>query len=246
MIAVGLSDRGLLRDNNQDYFFVSENKEMPLFILADGMGGYKGGEIASMSSVKIVKEIFEKNYISIKEDQHVINLIDKSFYEANRYIYNKAKNSEELSGMGTTLILLYIFNNKLFIGHVGDSRVYIVKKELIQITEDHSLVNELVKNGEITVEEARTHPKKNLITRAVGVNLDVKADIYIKENMTCGKILLCSDGLSNMITDEEIYKLINSSKKEGKEGLCDICNNLVEKAKENGGKDNITAILIEL
>lgn len=241
MIAEGLSDIGIVRNSNQDSFYVSDNKAMPLFILADGMGGYSGGEYASQTAVDTVVKIFKENYKKIEKDTDVINLIEESINKSNSSIHSKSLNEENLKGMGTTLIVLYIFAGHLYIGHVGDSRLYYIDDSITQLTDDHSLVNELIKNGEISKEEARNHPQKNLITRAVGTNYIVKPDILRYNYTPNDYVLICSDGLVNMVCEEEIYKIIKSS-----ENLKNINKLLIEEANNNGGKDNITTIVIKL
>lgn len=241
MIAEGLSDIGIVRNSNQDSFYVSDNKAMPLFILADGMGGYSGGEYASQTAVDTVVKIFKENYKKIEKDTDVINLIEESINKSNSSIHSRSLSEENLKGMGTTLIVLYIFAGHLYIGHVGDSRLYYIDDSITQLTDDHSLVNELIKNGEISKEEARNHPQKNLITRAVGTNYIVKPDILRYNYTPNDYVLICSDGLVNMVCEEEIYKIIKSS-----ENLKNINKLLIEKANNNGGKDNITTIVIKL
>lgn len=241
MEAVAKSDIGKARDMNQDYYYISAPGEKPqIFILADGMGGYKGGEIASCLATKTalsyIKSNFEK---TLKEREEILKLIKSSIEYSNMIVYEKSKENKELEGMGTTLEVCLIYNNKAYIGHVGDSRVYRIRKEFMRkLTRDHSYVEKLVKDGTITKEEAMHHPKKNMLTKALGCTAFVDPDVTVKGFMKDDIILMCSDGLTNMVEEEEIYKIIKGSPMMA-------VDKLVEKANENGGYDNITAILIK-
>lgn len=243
MIVGAVSDVGLKRQNNQDYMFVSTEKEFPLFIIADGMGGHNAGEIASSMAVKIIIDKFSKNKDKLKNERGIKLLIKEAIQEANDNIYLKSLNKPELNGMGTTITLAYLHNNKIYIGHVGDSRAYVIKNNKIsQITEDHSLVNELVKNGSITPAEAINHPQRNMITRAVGTSYKINLDLYILSYEQKDKLILCSDGLTNMVDDNTILEVINCNDLD----MYKVCNDLVVLAKENGGRDNITVVGINL
>lgn len=240
MIVGAITDVGLIRENNQDSMFVSKNKDFPLFIIADGMGGHNSGEVASSMAVDLVKEnlIFHKE--KLVNDKNIKNLLESAILDANKKIYNKSKENEIYNKMGTTVILAYINKSKIYLAHVGDSRAYIVGEGIEQITEDHSLVNELVKNGSITKEEALHHPQKNMITRAVGTSDSLDIDIYVLPYKKEDILVLCSDGLSNMVVEEE---LLNTFK--GEDDMCIAVDKLVLKAKENGGKDNISVIAVK-
>ena len=235
------SDIGKARDMNQDYYYIpSPRNEIQIFILADGMGGYKGGEIASCLATKTalsyIKSNFEK---TIKEKEEILKLIKSSMEYANMVVYEKSKEDKELEGMGTTLEVCLIYNNKIYIGHVGDSRVYRIRKEFMRkLTRDHSYVEKLVKDGTITREEAMHHPKKNMLTKALGCTAFVDPDVTVKGFMKDDIILMCSDGLTNMVEEQEIYKII-------KENRMTAVDKLIERANENGGYDNVTAIVIK-
>ena len=235
------SDIGKARDMNQDYYYIpSPRNEIQIFILADGMGGYKGGEIASCLATKTalsyIKSNFEK---AIKEKEEILKLIKSSMEYANMVVYEKSKEDKELEGMGTTLEVCLIYNNKIYIGHVGDSRVYRIRKEFMRkLTRDHSYVEKLVKDGTITREEAMHHPKKNMLTKALGCTAFVDPDVTVKGFMKDDIILMCSDGLTNMVEEQEIYKII-------KENRMTAVDKLIERANENGGYDNVTAIVIK-
>lgn len=234
-----ITDIGKKRKLNQDYVYTSE---MPIgnlpnvFIVADGMGGHNAGDYASKYTVEtIVKEIersFEKNPVRI---------LEKAIEEANSHIREKAREDETLSGMGTTVVAATCLGKYLKVANVGDSRLYIVNKdEIKQITRDHSLVEEMVRMGGIDRETARNHPDKNIITRAVGVKESVEVDFFDVELKQEDIVLMCSDGLTNMLEDEEIRMILN-----GQRDIVEKAQELVRAANNNGGKDNISVILIE-
>ena len=240
IIAYAKSDIGKAREMNQDAYYISEpSSPIKLYLLADGMGGYKGGEIASNLAIKCAKSYIENNFKDVAKDRDsLIQLVASSMEYANMVVYEKSKEDKELEGMGTTLEVCLIYNNKAYIGHVGDSRVYRIRKEFIRkLTHDHSYVQKLVKDGTITEEEASHHPKKNMLMKALGCTAFVEPDVTVKGFIKDDIILICSDGLTNMIEDKEIYEIIK------KEGTL-AAEKLVEKANENGGYDNITAIVI--
>lgn len=243
MIVGAVSDVGLKRQNNQDYMFASTEKDFPLFVIADGMGGHNAGEVASSMAVKTILDKFRGNLDKLKNEKAIKLLIKEAIQEANDNIYLRSYERQELNGMGTTITMAYIYDTKIFIGHVGDSRAYVVKnRELSQITEDHSLVNELVKNGSITPAEAINHPQRNMITRAVGTSYKINLDLYILNYEDKDKLVLCSDGLTNMVDDKTILEVINSNDLD----MYKACNELVSLAKNNGGRDNITVVGINL
>ncbi len=228
---------GRIRPLNEDAYYVSEPNStgMVLAIVADGMGGHNAGEIASGKAVGIVqKDVIEQGDKSARE------ILVKAVDDANREIYEMSKNKKSLSGMGTTMTACVAENNNVTAVQVGDSRLYRIRKDSItQITKDHSLVEMLVESGEITKEEAKSHPQKNIITRAVGTDKTVESDVYEFKTKKDDVILLCSDGLVNMVEDETILSIINTSK-----NLEEAANNLVLNAETAGGTDNITVILI--
>ncbi len=241
MEAFAKTDVGKARDMNQDYYYISpENEELKLYILADGMGGYKGGEVASKLATISTKNYIESNFENtIKDKEEILNLIKNSMEYANMVVYEKSKEDEELESMGTTLEVCLIYNNKVYLGHVGDSRIYRIRKDIIRkLTTDHSYVEKLVKDGTITKEEAVNHPKKNMLTKALGCTAFVEPDVTVKGFIKDDIILMCSDGLTNMIKEQEIYNIIKNDYKIA-------VQKLVEQANENGGYDNITAIIIK-
>ena len=234
------SDIGKVRDMNQDSFFISKpGDELQLFILADGMGGYKGGEIASKLAIETSKNYIINNFKSIVPDkENILKLIKSAIQYANLVIFEKAKEIPELENMGTTMDLCLVIQNKVYIGHIGDSRVYRKRKDFFRkLTTDHSYVQKLVSDGTITKEEAYNHPKKNMLIKALGCSSFIEPDVMVKGFLKGDILLMCSDGLTNMIKDNEIAEIINRNPVEA-------CNNLVNKANENGGLDNITAVII--
>ena len=234
-----MTDVGRTRLVNQDYVFscLQPVGNLPnLFIVADGMGGHQAGDFASSYSVK---KILESISLSLQKNPHKI-FADAIRY-ANRELIEKAKANPELKGMGTTVVLLTIIGEKAYVANVGDSGLYLMEDTLTQITVDHSLVQEMIRIGELTKESARLHPDKNIITRAVGAGRDINAD-YFEFTLTEKSILLmCSDGLSNMVDDEQLAILLKSAKKPEKIG-----KKLIEAANRNGGKDNIAVIVINV
>lgn len=234
------SDIGKIREMNQDNFFVSDqDDEIKLFIVADGMGGYKGGEIASKLAIDSVKSYIINNFNETnKEREKILDLVKNAVEYANMVVYEKSQEVEELNGMGTTIDVAIIQSGKLYIGHVGDSRVYRLRKEFFRkLTVDHSYVEQLLKQGNITKEEAYNHPKKNMLTKALGCTAYVEPDVMVKGYQKGDVLLMCTDGLTNMIREEQIFQIL----KDNPEQACDI---LVDKANENGGLDNITAVII--
>ena len=202
--------------------------------------GYKGGEVASKLATESVKKYIQSNFDSIiKEKEAILKLLASAVEYANMVVYEKSKETQELEGMGTTLEVCLIYNNKAYIGHVGDSRVYRIRNEVIRkLTKDHSYVQQLIEDKKITREEAKTHPKKNMITRALGCTPYVEPDLRAR-NFEKGDIfILCSDGLTNMVEEKQIYEII-------KEDIQNAAERLVDEANQAGGYDNITVIIIK-
>ena len=233
-----LTDIGRRRQLNQDYIYCSETPvgNLPnLFIVADGMGGHKAGDYASDLAVEtVVREAgasFEKSPEKI---------LDHAISRANEILRRRASEDFALSGMGTTLVAASCIGRYLEVANVGDSRLYVIGDRIVQVTEDHSLVEEMVRMGGIGREEARNHPDKNIITRAVGAKDYVEVDFFDRELQTGDIVLLCSDGLTNMVDDETICRILKNGK-----SLKDRVEELVETANRNGGRDNISVIVIE-
>ena len=233
-----LTDIGRKRQLNQDYIYLTENPvgNLPnLFIVADGMGGHKAGDYASDLAVEtVVKEA------GASLEKSPSRILGHAITIANRILRQRASENFALSGMGTTLVAATCIGRFLEVANVGDSRLYVIGDEIVQITEDHSLVEEMVRMGGIGREEARNHPDKNIITRAIGARDDVEVDFFNLELQTGDMVLLCSDGLTNMVDDETICRILKNGK-----GLRDRVEELVRTANENGGRDNISVIVIE-
>lgn len=242
MIVSAISDIGVKRENNEDAMYASSDEGLPLFIVADGMGGHNAGDIASNMAVEIIRDKFISMKDNLNSSRKIKKTINNVLLEANNFIYKKSLDLDGCDGMGTTVVLGYYFNNKFYLGHVGDSRAYIISNNNIrQITDDHTLVNELVKKGSISKSQALNHPQRNVITQALGTDIDIHIDIYEVEFNDGDVLLLCSDGLYNMVDEELILDtLINSP------SLDDGTKVLVNKANENGGIDNITIITTKL
>lgn len=233
-----ITDIGKKRKVNQDYVYTSESSigNLPnLFIVADGMGGHNAGDFASRLTVEtMLKEIsgsFEKNPVKI---------LGKAISVANDVIRRKAAETPDREGMGTTVVAATSIGKYLHVANVGDSRLYVVGKEIRQVTRDHSLVEEMVRIGTISHSEARNHPDKNIITRAVGASVEVEPDFFTVELQEGDEVLMCTDGLTNMLEDEEIRMIMS-----GGRDIVEKAQALVDAANANGGRDNISVVLIE-
>ena len=237
--AFSITDIGERRRVNQDYVFCSEKSigKLPnLFVVADGMGGHNAGDYASRYCVEFFKQKIEEHEITSP-----IALIEAAIKETNEALLSKAQEQSELEGMGTTLVVATIFDNEMYVANVGDSRLYVIGKEMKQVTEDHSLVEVMVKTGELDRQEARVHPNKNIITRAIGANITVEPDFFEVNLEEGDTVLMCSDGLTNMLEDETIERIIKEN-----DDPATAAETLVRCANENGGKDNIAIIIIKV
>ena len=235
------SDIGKAREMNQDAYYASQPSEtVGLYIVADGMGGYNGGEVASTLAVTTAKNYIENNFAQIEHTKEKIEELVKNAIEyANMVVYEKSKEVKMLEGMGTTIEVALVKDNRVYIGHVGDSRIYRIRKNFIRkLTTDHSYVEKLVKDGTITREEALHHPKKNMLTKALGCTSFVEPDTMVKGFLKDDILVITSDGLTNMVKDEEIYNTIT-------ENIDTAAEILVEKANKVGGLDNITVIIVQ-
>ena len=220
--------QGLVRANNQDNWLA----ESALYGVADGMGGHKGGETAS----RVALQVFRNAIGQKKPDADALRMAVEA---ANRRVYEMSARDDTLSGMGTTMSMIWQDTNRLLIAHVGDSRIYRLREgRLQQITNDHSFVAELVRNNIITPEMAKTHPQRNIITRAVGVDPFVQVDVLQEELLPGDLWLICSDGLHGMVEDEEIQTILSEMELE------DAAERLISRALENGGHDNVTFVLL--
>lgn len=235
MIVAAKTHKGLVREKNEDCFFI-DDLTYRLFVVADGMGGHKAGEIASHEAVEIMKTEF----LNAPKDAVYENLMRTAFEKANADIFGKASVSTDMEGMGTTLTVLFVEGETLHFGHIGDSRAYFVGEEkLEQITTDHTLVEQLILNGTLAREDAGKHPNRNVITKAVGVDKSLEID-YFTRNREQERVLLCSDGLTDSLNDDEIFEIVKNS-----ETLADAVQSLVAHSNQKGGHDNITVVLIE-
>jgi serine/threonine protein phosphatase PrpC len=240
MEAFANSDIGKVRDMNQDSYYISDKDDkIKLYIVADGMGGYKGGEIASKLAIESSKNYIINNFDQIKKERdQIIELIKNAIEYANMVVYEKSKEVPELAGMGTTIDVCLIYSNRIYIGHIGDSRVYRLRKDFFRkLTVDDSYVEQLVKEGNITKEEAYNHPKKNMLTKALGCTAFVEPTVLVKGFMKGDILLMCTDGLTNMLKDDKICEIIKQNSEQASKEL-------VKKANEQGGYDNITAVII--
>ena len=239
----GASDIGIKRKENQDRIYFPElESNVMMFIVADGMGGANAGGTASRMAIEYVRQAILAGFEEAKEEREKIEeLIRTSIVSANKYVYGKSLEVPEYSGMGTTLSVALIVKNKVYIGHVGDSRIYRIRKNIMrQLTRDHSYVQALLQDGSITKEEAEHHPQKNMLLKAVGCEENVEPDVMVKGFLKDDILLMCSDGLTNMMDVKDIYNEVVS----GKRNLKQTCDSLNSHSKLNGGYDNISVILI--
>ena len=232
------TDIGRKRKINQDNVYTCEVPlgNLPnLFIVCDGMGGHKAGDFASAYAVKAIER-----EIMICDETEPVKIIREAIEVANAEIFEKAANEEQLHGMGTTAVVATIVDGTLIVANVGDSRLYIINDDIEQLTKDHSLVEEMVRIGELDRSEAREHPDKNIITRALGVTENVEVDFFEVELKKGDIILMCSDGLTNMVEDEDICRVVKAQR-----DVVQSVEELIKVANHNGGSDNIGVVIIE-
>lgn len=233
-----VTDIGVKRNMNQDFVYASEQPvgNLPnLFIVADGMGGHNAGDLASRSTVETMVD-----YIESAGEKSPIPLLEAAILAANRKVMEKSQSDKSLEGMGTTVVAATVVEDCLYVANVGDSRLYVLDDQIQQITRDHSLVEEMVRAGQIGRDEARNHPEKNIITRAVGMKNKLRIDFFDVALYAGDKFLLCTDGLTNMVEDEDILELVQKET-----SLEAAAHRLVAMANRNGGKDNISVVLVE-
>ena len=239
MKAYSITDIGKKRSMNQDYVYASDQPVgnlKNLLIVADGMGGHNAGDLASRYTVQEMLA-----YIKESEEDRPVPLLSMAIHHANEQVLEKAESEKELEGMGTTLVAATVQDEYLYVANVGDSRLYLIDDGIEQITHDHSLVEEMIRIGELQRKDAKNYPDRKVITRAIGVRVPVRVDFFDVKLEHGDKILLCSDGLTNMVEDEEILEIVrkNSSIEEAAGALVDTAN-------KNGGKDNISVVLAEI
>lgn len=236
MNAIALSEIGKVRKENEDSYLVS--MERGLYAVADGMGGYAGGQVASGIAIRVLDE--EVASLVSPDNCSCSEMLLNSLLKANKQILEQGKD-EEYFGMGTTVTAARLFPGKLCIAHIGDSRAYLFREGSFRLlTQDHSLVNELLQKGELTMEEALNHPRRNILTRALGVNEQPQIDLLDLSVQKGDLLLLCTDGLYNQVTDEEIQEIFTVQ-----DSLKVKVEKMVNLALERGGNDNITAVLVQ-
>ena len=232
------TDIGLKRTMNQDFIFTSEGPvgNLPnLFVVADGMGGHNAGDFASRYGVSVLVE-------SVRKDRNFnpVKILRNAIEAANHEVFSQAQMDPAMAGMGTTTVVCTIVGGYAYVANVGDSRLYVAGSDLTQITQDHSLIAEMVRLGELTPEQGKNHPDKNIITRAVGTSQDVKIDFFDIKLEQGNQILMCSDGLTNMVEDARIFEILQDQEAEDK------VQKLIDEANANGGKDNIAIVMVEI
>lgn len=241
------TDTGRVRANNEDSFYVREDKG--LLVVADGMGGHASGEVASRIAVDIIRDYFDdaagtKAFVGDFDPDCLegTNRLAAAIRLANMAIFDAAQSQAKYAGMGTTIAAVLIQDNRMGIAHVGDSRVYLARAgELAQLTDDHSLVAEQLKREMISPEEAREAENRNILTRALGIAAEVRVDLHEMTLADGDRILLCSDGLSTMVSDDEMLAVVQAA-----ENLGNACEKLIGMANDHGGRDNITVVLVEI
>ncbi len=242
MEAVGKSVTGMHRKNNEDAIYMTTDidKLDALCIVADGMGGHNAGEVASSGAIEAFLSYIRENGGQYSESD-ILDMLVAGVQHGNSVIFEKASSDEMYKGMGTTFIVAAVLGKKLYITHVGDSRLYIFRDHVLsQMTKDHSFVMEMVKSGRMTLEEANAHPNKNVITRALGADSSIAIDTFIEDLSEDDLIMICSDGLSNMLEEDEITEILD-----GVFSLEDKVLKLVSLANDKGGKDNISVVLMK-
>ncbi len=241
MRIIARTDSGKVRSSNQDSYAAGEFRNgVAWAVVCDGMGGNVGGNVASSTAVRSISERITTAYRENMSSSSIKNLLVTAITNANFEIYDMAAANPELTGMGTTVVAAIMDENNIYVAHAGDSRAYLyTKNEIRQITRDHSVVQKMIEDGKITEAEAHRHPSKNLITRALGVDESLRVDFTEESISPKTLLLICTDGLTNYVTDEEIHKTIL----EGRQS--DFASTLVDLANEHGGGDNITVVAVE-
>jgi len=233
------TDRGRVRTDNQDAYFAGKITDDSVFaVVCDGMGGANAGNVASELAVRHISEYVIRSYRDGMDMTDTEKTLKNAIVSANISLYDKAVNNAELAGMGTTAVAAFVKDGTAVIAHVGDSRIYLVNGEIKQLTRDHSVVQSLIESGKITPEDAKVHPRKNVITRALGAEENVAVDSDCLNLSNGDTLLLCSDGLTNFLDDKDILKVFQNN------DISAVAERLVEEANENGGGDNITVVTV--
>ena len=240
MKIVAKTDIGLQRESNQDSYAAGELPGAVAWaVVCDGMGGAAGGNYASSTAVKVISERITASYRAGMSASSIRNMLTSAIAAANISVYDMSKSDPELSGMGTTVVVAIVVDNNVFIAHAGDSRAYILSDgSLNQLTKDHSIVQEMIDHGTLTPDEAKSDPRKNIITRALGVDYELRTDFDIADISENDVLILCTDGLTNFVEPQEIYELTDDGK------FYEYAERLVDRANSNGGGDNITVVTI--
>ncbi|MCR5543769.1 MAG: Stp1/IreP family PP2C-type Ser/Thr phosphatase [Eubacterium sp.] len=239
MISTGRTDKGRKRSNNQDSIFISDTPVGPLpnlYIVADGMGGHAAGDFASRYAISVVIDFIRKSTV-----RNPISLLKRALVYASNELFKEAEKDKDKLGMGTTMVAAVLVDRELYVANIGDSRLYIVSDDITQITMDHSLVEELIRSGQLERNKGRNHPEKNLITRAMGSRDEAMPDFFEITLEPGQKVMMCSDGLSNMVEDDEIRDIIQESAKPD-----EAVDSLINRANYYGGNDNISVIIISV
>lgn len=233
------TDRGRVRTDNQDAYFAGKITDDSVFaVVCDGMGGANAGNVASELAVRHISEYVIRSYRDGMDMTDTEKTLKNAIVSANISLYDKAVNNTELAGMGTTAVAAFVKDGTAVIAHVGDSRIYLVNGEIKQLTRDHSVVQSLIESGKITPEDAKVHPRKNVITRALGAEENVAVDSDCLNLSDGDTLLLCSDGLTNFLDDKDILTVFQNN------DISAVAERLVETANENGGGDNITVVTV--
>lgn len=239
MVSTGRTDKGRKRNNNQDSIFISDTPVGPLpnlYIVADGMGGHAAGDFASRYAISVVIDFIRKSTVV-----NPISLLRRALIYASNELFKEAEKDKDKMGMGTTMVVAVVVDKKLYVANIGDSRLYLINDDIKQITMDHSLVEELIRSGQLERNKGRNHPEKNIITRAMGSRDEAMPDFFEINIAEGDKILLCSDGLSNMVEDDEIRDIIQDYS-----SLDDAVSSLISRANYYGGNDNISVIIVSI
>ncbi len=234
-------DKGVVRHSNQDAYFAGEiSQDVTFAVVCDGMGGANAGNIASEIAVKTISEYIINSYRNNMSVDDIIKMLKNAITSANIEIFDKSNSEQALKGMGTTVVAAVVRYKTAVIANVGDSRIYLVNDKLTQLTTDHSIVQTLIETGKITPEDAKVHPRKNVITRALGAETQVAVDV-MDYNLSIGdSLLLCTDGLTNFVSEDDILNTFKQN------DISTVCEKLVELANIGGGGDNITAVTLSL
>lgn len=233
------TDRGRVRTDNQDAYFAGKITDDAVFaVVCDGMGGANAGNVASELAVRHISEYIIRSYRDGMDMTDTEKTLKNAIVSANISLYDKAVNNAELAGMGTTAVAAFVKDGTAVIAHVGDSRIYLVNGEIKQLTRDHSVVQSLIESGKITPEDAKVHPRKNVITRALGAEENVAVDSDCLNLSNGDTLLLCSDGLTNFLDDKDILTVFQNN------DISAVAERLVEEANKNGGGDNITVVTV--